>query len=47
MQRIKLALHNIIGHPLMEISYLFGLTRLGNWIHNDLFNFEDINQQNP
>jgi len=38
MERIKLALHNIVGHPLMEIAYIFGLRRFGNWIHNVLFN---------
>lgn len=37
--KLRLALHNIIGHPLMEICYLLGLTQLGNYIHNDLFNF--------
>ena len=40
MKRTKLALHNIVGHPLMEISYILGLRRLGNWIHNDFFNIE-------
>lgn len=37
MKKIKLALHNIIGHPLMEIAYILGQRRIGNWIHNDLF----------
>lgn len=37
MKRIKLALHNIIGHPLMEVCYIFGFRRLGNWVHNTLF----------
>ena len=31
---IRLALHNIIGHPLMEIAYIFGLRQIGNYIHN-------------
>ncbi len=39
-KRIVLALHNIIGHPFMEICYIFGLRRLGNWVHNELFNIE-------
>jgi hypothetical protein len=39
-RKIKLALHNIIGHPVMEIAYIFGLRRLGNWIHNDLFKID-------
>lgn len=39
--KVKLALHNIIGHPLMEIAYIFGLRRLGNWIHNNCFSVHD------
>jgi hypothetical protein len=35
--RIRLALHNILGHPLMEVAYIFGLLRFGNWIHDKLF----------
>jgi len=37
MKRIRLALHNIVGHPLMEIAYIFGCRRLGNYIHNVVF----------
>ncbi len=37
MKRLRLALHNIVGHPLMEIAYILGQRRLGNWIHNKLF----------
>lgn len=40
MRRVKLALHNIVGHPLMEIAYIFGQVRLGNWIHNKLFKID-------
>lgn len=40
MKRIKLALHNIVGHPLMEIAYILGLRRFGNWLHNELFKIE-------
>jgi len=40
MKRIKLALHNIIGHPLMEVCYIFGFRRLGNWVHNTLFKID-------
>lgn len=40
MKRIRLALHNIVGHPLMELAYIFGLMRLGNWIHNTLFKID-------
>lgn len=38
--RIMLFLHNVIGHPLMELCYVFGLVRLGNYVHNDLFKIE-------
>jgi hypothetical protein len=37
IKRVALALHNILGHPLMEIAYIFGLLRVGNWIHDKLF----------
>jgi hypothetical protein len=40
MKRTKLALHNLIGHPLMELCYIFGLRRLGNWVHNVLFHID-------
>lgn len=26
--------HNIIGHPLSELFYLCGLTRLSHWVHD-------------
>jgi hypothetical protein len=26
--------HNIIAHPLSELLYLCGLTRLSHWIHD-------------
>lgn len=39
--RISLTLHNLLGHPLMEIAYIFGLRRLGNWIHNVIFKIEE------
>lgn len=37
--RFKLFLHNFFGHPIMELCYLFGLRRLGNWVHDELFKF--------
>jgi hypothetical protein len=40
MKRLKLALHNIIGHPLMELAYIFGMRRFGNWLHNDFFKID-------
>jgi hypothetical protein len=36
-ERIRVAAHNLIGHPLMEICYIIGARRLGNWIHDELF----------
>lgn len=40
MNRIKLAIHNILCHPLMELCYIFQLRSLGNYIHNDLIKIE-------
>lgn len=28
------AIHNIIGHPLMEVFRILGMRRLGDWIHD-------------
>ena len=30
----RYTLHNIIGHPIMEICYLLGLKELGTWVHD-------------
>ena len=30
----KYTLHNVIGHPLMELFYLLGRKDLASWIHN-------------
>jgi hypothetical protein len=37
MPRIRLALHNIVGHPLIELAYIFCCRRMGNYIHNVIF----------
>lgn len=34
MNRFKWTLHNLIGHPLMEILNLLGLTACGTWVHD-------------
>tara|TARA_B100001250_G_C19724638_1_gene755467 strand:- start:676 stop:801 length:126 start_codon:yes stop_codon:yes gene_type:complete len=34
MKKFKYSLHNIIGHPLMEIFNLLGMTKLANKIHD-------------
>jgi len=26
--------HNVIAHPLSELLYLCGLTRLSHWVHD-------------
>ena len=31
---LKWTLHNVIGHPLMEILSLFGLKRASDWVHD-------------
>ena len=41
LRRIEWAVHNIIGHPLMEICFLLGLERLGLWIHDESLPEED------
>ena len=30
----KWSLHNILGHPLMEIFNLLGFKKAGSWIHD-------------
>jgi len=44
MNRIKthflFSLHNLVGHPLMEVFHLFGLERASKWIH-DITLFEN------
>ena len=34
MQRFKYTIHNMIGHPLMEIFSLVGLHKLADWVHD-------------
>ena len=34
MSRFKYTLHNIIGHPMMEIFHLLGLEKAASWIHD-------------
>ena len=33
----KYTVHNIIGHPLSEITHLLGLARISDWIHEKSF----------
>ena len=30
----KYTIHNIIGHPVMEVCYLLGFKELGKWVHD-------------
>lgn len=41
LRRFDWAMHNIVGHPLMEICFLLGLERLGLWIHDETLPDED------
>ena len=34
MNRFRHTIHNIIGHPLMEIFHLLGMSKVSNWIHD-------------
>jgi len=34
MNRFRYTIHNIIGHPLMEIFYLLGAVEFANLIHD-------------
>ena len=34
MTRFRYTIHNIVGHPLMEVLYLIGLKRASMWIHD-------------
>ena len=34
MKRFRFTLHNCIGHPVMEILYIFGFKDLGMWFHD-------------
>jgi len=34
MLRFRYSLHNIVGHPLMEILNVLGFHAAGNWVHD-------------
>ena len=34
MTRFKYTIHNLIGHPLMEIFNILGLKKLSIWVHD-------------
>ena len=34
MNRFKYSLHNIIGHPLMQILYILGFTKWAKLVHD-------------
>lgn len=41
LRRIEWAVHNIIGHPIMEILFLLGLEKAGLWFHEQTLPEED------
>lgn len=34
MRRFRFTIHNMIGHPLMEVLHLIGLDAASQWIHD-------------
>ena len=34
MRRFRFTLHNMLGHPLMEMFHLLGLDAASRWIHD-------------
>jgi hypothetical protein len=34
MNRFKYTIHNLVGHPLMEVFYILGFTKWAKWIHD-------------
>jgi len=33
-ERFQWTTHNMVGHPLSEIAFQFGLRRLSDWLHD-------------
>ena len=34
MKKFRYTVHNIVGHPIMEIFYLLGMRKIAMWIHD-------------
>jgi len=34
VKRFRYTIHNMIGHPLMEVLHLIGLDAASRWIHD-------------
>ena len=34
MKRFRYTLHNLVGHPLMEVLWLLRMDTLADWIHD-------------
>lgn len=32
--RFAFTMHNLVGHPLMEVFFLLGLRKAADWIHD-------------
>ena len=45
-ERFKWAIHNVIAHPLMEITYQLGFVNLSEKIHDSTLPTEDQLQEN-
>tara|TARA_Y100001973_G_C5173384_1_gene320428 strand:- start:100 stop:228 length:129 start_codon:yes stop_codon:yes gene_type:complete len=42
MKKFKYTIHNIFGHPLMEVCNLLGLKKLAIWIHDKTLPKEEM-----
>jgi len=46
MSRFRYTIHNIVGHPLMEIFSLLGMHKRAAWIHDvTLPQRDDVGEQ--
>ena len=43
-EHFRWTVHNLIGHPLSEIAYLFGKRKLSDWLHESTIPAHDENQ---
>lgn len=42
--RFSYTIHNIIGHPIAEILWLFGLTKAGDYVHDITVPYPDTKE---
>ena len=43
--RLRWAPHNLVGHPLMEVLEILGLTRASRWVHD--VTLPSVEQEEP